>query len=479
LATLQHGLFAFGWIALVPLFWSLHGLSPRARFRQGWLCGFLSFALLNWWVALAITRGSHMIGVPSFFGAGLGVVAVGLIALVHGSLVAVTAWVWNPSVTRWPLLWPLLIALCWTALDVVRCSSPLAHSWGALAYTQWRDTALLQSVSVIGQHGLTFLCVWFAASVALWLRRASEDRRAVQLCVAPVVVFVFLHGWGTWQLSKVETPGASLNVLVVQTTAGSGSSKLQNAFAQALELTQEAVRVQQSQSAPPFDLIVWPETTLGLMRSVPPSPKNEYSIGRDIDAWELRSLVELSRQAGAPVLFGANVLEANGSRSNEAMLINGQGEVQTQAKMHLVPFGERAPFEEMLPLLRSLAPQPAMVPGHEVQPLLLEHRTLGSVAVGTLICFESCFAQPARSLKAAGAQLFVVLTNDEWFAGSEAPWQHTAMSAVRAVENNAWVVQSANGGYCFAVDPQGRFVVKSNFNVPLTMRMQIPLRPSS
>jgi apolipoprotein N-acyltransferase len=86
------------------------------------------------------------------------------------------------------------------------------------------------------------------------------------------------------------------------------------------------------------------------------------------------------------------------------------------------------------------------------------------------------FRATCRELRAAGAQLFFVLTNDEWFAGSEAPWQHAAMSAVRAVENNVWVAQSANGGYSFAVDPKGRFVVKSNFNVPQTLDMQIPLR---
>ncbi|HVF84546.1 MAG TPA: hypothetical protein VM821_01080, partial [Abditibacteriaceae bacterium] len=57
-ATLPSGLFALGWIAPLPLLWSLHGLDARQRLRAGWRCGFLSFWLLNWWIVVAITRGA-------------------------------------------------------------------------------------------------------------------------------------------------------------------------------------------------------------------------------------------------------------------------------------------------------------------------------------------------------------------------------------------------------------------------------------
>ncbi len=69
-----------------------------------------------------------------------------------------------------------------------------------------------------------------------------------------------------------------------------------------------------------------------------------------------------------------------------------------------------------------------------------------------------------------------VLTNDEWFSGTEAPWQHAAMTAVRAVENRVPVVQAANGGYAVAVDAKGRFLAIGEYNRPQAIRVVLEVK---
>ncbi len=481
LATLQSGLFALGWIAPIPLLWSLHGLTARARFLSGWRCGFCCFALLNWWIAVAIMRGAPMIGVSPFGGFLLGIFSVALIGAIHGSALALVAWFWDTrriSSTRFSLwMRPVGIAALWTLLDILRCSGPLAHSWGALAFTQWRDVALLQSASLVGQHGLTFLCVWCAASLALWLR-ASSQKRSEALWRAPLGVFLLLHVWGAWRLRQADaSPSKSqLRILLVQTTVSGFDG--QNAFAQAYNLTFRATRQRK------FDIVVWPETTFFASRhfgalsiSTDSTPGAIwYGVGSDLMDLQTRQLDELSRTLQTPILCGASVPVEDGShfferdkpRSNQALLFDGSGQVQARAKTHLVPFGERAPWGEFMPWLRALAPSPEVETGVESEPLAIWDAGKGRVRIGTLICFESCFEQPSRALRKKGAQVLFVLTNDEWCAGTEAPWQHAAMSAIRAVENGVPVAQAANGGVTFVVDRWGRFVVKNRFNAPRT-----------
>lgn len=496
-ATLPSGLFALGWIAPLPLLWSLHGLDARQRLRAGWRCGFFSFALINWWIVVAITRGAPFIGVPQPLGFLLGLLGAVLIGLIHGFLVALVALAWDSpkfsqSSTRWLMLWPLGLAALWMILDILRCETPLAHSWGALAYTQWRDVALLQTASVIGQHGLTFVCVWFAASLALWLRAAQAGQKSAILWRAPLLVMLVLHLWGMARIGRVENRSGEkpriLRVLLVQTTTGDNASgdnasgDGRSSFAQAFDMTFRAARRGQ------VDLVVWPETTFQVKRrnvkrrNVSPGATSDVKttgeqleIGRDVEGLEVRQLDELARLTRTPILTGADVSIEGGARSNQALLFEGTGQIQSRAKNHLVPFGERAPWSETLPFLRALAPTPQIEPGTGTEPIVFKDRVLERVAIGTLICFESCFQQPSRGLRRNGARALFVLTNDDLFRGSEAPWQHAAMSALRAVENGVPVAQSANGGYTFAVDQWGRFMVKSTFDVPQTVQVSLVL----
>ena len=69
---------------------------------------------------------------------------------------------------------PIFLAWVWAIGDVLLSRSDVGYSWCALAVSPWRYVALLQSASLIGQLGLTALCVWFAARLALWLSQPDE-----------------------------------------------------------------------------------------------------------------------------------------------------------------------------------------------------------------------------------------------------------------------------------------------------------------
>jgi apolipoprotein N-acyltransferase len=478
------GLFALGWVALVPFFYSLQGLTTRERFRQGWTTGWLCYSLINWWIIPTVAKASPMIGAPELLGAILGILAVALIGLIHGLLVALIAVIWNPQGRFWQgALWilPVISALVWALLDAARLETPLAHGWGALAYTQWRDVALLQHTHWLGQHGLTAICVWFAASFALGMQRVSP----LQCWLAPVGVFIVLHGLGAMSLQTTSrtadepqtqlassTKVKSLRVLLVQTDVPSLSKNFavggESTFEQAMRLTREQVESARAANRG-YDLVVWPETTLeaGRLDDTPGGNKPFFSL-------DMERVARLCNEFQVNVLFGATANNEHGQMLNAAVLMDGAGDISWTAKTRLVPFGEKAPLTEWLPFLRRFAPETELMAPTEVNTLRLRVRG-EEIPLGVVICFESCFRYPARALVNKGARALFVLTNDEWFKGSNAPFEHMAMLAIRAAENGVPTAQAPNGGTVAAIDHHGRFMIKGTYGSAQTLSAELPI----
>jgi apolipoprotein N-acyltransferase len=532
--------FALGWVALAPLLWAADTYSralqgsdldgreaQRAFLLWSWKCGAVCFALINWWIAPTIGQGAPSIGLPSALGWVLGAISVVLISFIHAAQVALSLLAWRAlraSSKTQGLASALGFALAWTLCDWARSQTILAHSWGALAFSQWRDLWSLQSAAWIGQHGLTFLCALCCALAALAACEAAVKGQNRPLPVLPLAalagVLLLWHGAGWWRLSRAPVnPRATLDVMLVQTNVPSSRKLLgggETSVSQALRLSENAVR---QSVGTPLDLVVWPETTANLQLE---ATSSEKMLG--LDSVVLQSAVERWR---APLLTGARVMQSQPSGEqrlwNDATLFQAgiystdekatlranseisrlQAElarsskaedrdlsrlsqlgfveqlvaapVERRGKTRLVPFGERAPFSQWLPWLGAFAPRPPVEPAPLQGPIELKRGGRSRLALATLICFESCFSWPATS-KAAGARalaarsadaagrealpLMVVITNDEWFRGTEAPLQHAAMGVVRAVESDLPLVQAANGGRSFAVDRFGRFVLE-------------------
>ena len=165
------------------------------------------------------------------------------------------------------------------------------------------------------------------------------------------------------------------------------------------------------------------------------------------------------------------------------------------AKMHLVPFGEYVPLEDLLPDFipdfimfepfahgKSVNLLPVFIvknrvgtkdQGHEnatedtelfkppKTPLTAAVMNRPSpsyeqIDVGASICFESVFPDEFRRSVQKGAAVIGIFTNDAWFDGTAFPELHLSMAPFRAVENRIAVFRCANGGFTCIVDKFGR-----------------------
>ena len=194
------------------------------------------------------------------------------------------------------------------------------------------------------------------------------------------------------------------------------------------------------------DLLVWPET------AVPCRVRTRE---------DCRSRVEdLVAELGVPVLTGASDADPRTREPyNAAFYFSGKPPLQRYAKMHLVPFGERTPFMDFVPLLRDIdwtALTGDLGPAEFArgrERTLFEHPR-GDFAV--LICFESVFPDLVRGHVAGGADFLVVITNDSWFGRTAGPYQHAQLAVFRAVENRTAIARCATSGVSLFVDRYGR-----------------------
>jgi apolipoprotein N-acyltransferase len=190
-------------------------------------------------------------------------------------------------------------------------------------------------------------------------------------------------------------------------------------------------------------LIIWPETATG-----------SYLTRQ---GEQLVTVAGFARRTGVRVFTGTPDWRRGDDDSvryvNGAVLVGPAGvEGPVYAKRHLVPFGERMPFQSVLPWMgRIQLGQAEWTPG---EGSVLFPSDAGPFAC--LVCFESIFPDLAREDVLRGARWLVNITNDEWFGHSAALYQHAAMAPFRAVENHVPLARCANTGLTLLVDAHGR-----------------------
>jgi apolipoprotein N-acyltransferase len=217
------------------------------------------------------------------------------------------------------------------------------------------------------------------------------------------------------------------------------------------ELRALSVRPPQTVAKAPA-LIVWPE-----------SPAPFFVTDLHLRA----TLGEVARSTDSFIIVGSMGIAHAGEPGrppdiyNSASLVAPNGAwVARYDKIHLVPFGEFLPYENLISFAKTLTREVGtFARGTQRTPLDED-----GVKLGTFICYESVFPNEVRQFALHGATVFVNLSNDGWFGPTGAPRQHLNMARMRAVENNRWLLRGTNSGITAVIDPFGRIVAEAPRN---------------
>jgi apolipoprotein N-acyltransferase len=450
------------WVAFVPLLVALDDAASAARpYRTAWSTGYLfgvAFFLVSvHWIArlsdVAITV--PWLKYPAWVAAAL------YLAIFPGIASSLTVFLARRSGAGIAASF----VPSWLAVEVARGSGELGFPWFQPGYTQSGLVPILQLASL---GGVTLVTAWvLLTNVLVW--RALRPRRASGrgLFLAAAALSIALPWlWGNKVLAaaaKAEGPRPTIalvqgNIAGEIKWSGQHQREILDRF---LELSRQALS-----HAPRPALIVWPETATGsyLRRQIDQTLQvARFAHDERVALFSGFADYRIDSIGVTRYFNAAGIFYANGAPG------------AIYAKRHLVPFGERMPFQWLFPQLgRIELGQAEWTPGSG--SVLFPERGAPSdlPRFGCLICFESIFPDLSRDDVVRGARWLLNVTNDEWFGNSAAIGQHAGMAVFRAVENHVPLARCANTGLTLIVDAYGRVVARLPLLEPGVLAAELP-----
>ena len=168
---------------------------------------------------------------------------------------------------------------------------------------------------------------------------------------------------------------------------------------------------------------------------------------------EYKKLFEEAFSENHFILFGANTYQKNLlnlDMYNSLIITNNKLEIIFQYnKIKLVPFGEFLPYENFFNKIGLKKITEGY--GSFTRGTSKDIFTFGNLKMLPLICYELIFPELSQNQK----NLIINISEDAWFGNTIGPNQHFAKAIFRAIENNVYLVRSANKGFSGFIDNKG------------------------
>ena len=469
-------------VTFPPLVWLLDGIGAarrdgiRVAFAIGWWFGFGYFLSGLYWIGSAFLVDAKTFGWLLPFAVTL--LPAGLAVFIGVGFVAARL-LWTPGRLR-----VLTLAATLSSAEWLRGHVFTGFPWNAFGYALTTPLPLAESVAIFGIWGLTFVAVAVFATPAVL---ADGARRSLMPVVLAAATLATLAAYGELRLASHPTEtvdGVRLRIMqpnIPQDERFRYAAKTQ-IMSRYVLMSQRAGESalpphpppQAGESLhlypPPQDLYPPPRAGEGIvgdpsgLRGVThliwPESAFPFFLAREPDA--LSMIANMLAPNTTLITGAARLAEPVPGRSekrayNSVYVIDHSGSIlATYDKLHLVPFGEYLPFQDLLERagLTQLTNVPGgFLPGAQRRRIAVP----GAPDVLPLICYAAIFPGDAVPTGEQPGWL-LNLTNDAWFGISSGPYQHFQQARVRAIEEGLPLIRAANSGISAVIDPLGRVI---------------------
>lgn len=331
----------------------------------------------------------------------------------------------------------LSMPVLWVGMELLRSIGEMGFPWCLTGASALTFPLLFPIVSVAGELGLGFLLFTTALFIVSLLKR---NRTVATFSGSTVFLLFIMTVLVSGRLAPIQGTD-SIRISAVQANVSLKDKWDPEKVAASIDpytaLTAEAV----AESA---ELIVWAETAVpAFLRYDREKLKWVKSLADSNDVFLYAGFPDASRNVDGEM-----------DRFNGSGMFTPDGNILARySKHHLLPFGERMPFQSLLPWLGKMDfGQAEWTPGSKPEGIAIPGT---DVVVSGLICFESIFSSLVGITEKSGTNILINITNDGWFGKRAGPVQHAELARLRSVEYGLPLVRCANNGVSYICDNKG------------------------
>ena len=328
----------------------------------------------------------------------------------------------------------ILFATVWTLILWCREWFLTGFPWNPISNITMNMPVVINSISLWGSIGLTFVIIGLIASLIDLCRNKKQKSSWFVF-----IMYVFLMGIGCFygyhnmKISDRENVSSYPIIRIVQ-PAKSAVYKIPSSREDARNIANQKIR----------DLFIWATNDKSVTPDIIVFPETTYPYTVVNGDFQFSSILNSN------VIMGANSYK-DGKHYNSMIVADQIGRIQhLYSKSHLVPFGEYGPFG-------GLVPTPANLTAGNGKELITINTEVGDFVFAPAICYEIIFSDsliPNDTLPDA----IINITNDTWFGNTPGVYQHLDMVRRYAIESGVPVVRANYSGISAFVTPDGNVI---------------------
>ena len=350
-----------------------------------------------------------------------------------------------------------LFCFIYSLIDYLRGKIFSGFPWNLWSYSWSWFTEIIQILNFIGLYAFNSISILLFCSPVIFFFKTNY--KYFTLSFFGLILFS-LFIYGSYKINSDQKTFAIVNEKInVKVVSPSFEMRYLENDNQIEETIKKVIRYSDP-TADKETLFVWPE---GIFAGVYYEDLNKFS-----------NYFKKNFSKNHLIAFGINTIDnSTDNFYNSLLVVNNNLEIiYKYDKKKLVPFGEYIPYEEKLEkfgLKKVTQGYGSFSKGYDQKNFINNNLNLLP-----LICYEIIFPNLTQvSIKETN--LIVNISEDAWFGNSIGPHQHFAKAIFRSIENNTYVVRSANKGISAFINNNGKIIKRLEPEEAGSIELMVPL----